>query len=206
MKLYRTHRHRQHSSHCLVAAEKVERSSISSALLKNAAEKSSTYSRIDFFEKNSKSWMKWGMKLCQIKEKLRIETEIAMLAEAEKNLSTGKLAKSGNRLQTVGATDNIRPISRDVIASPSHQHPLLEGATDNIRPSSKGVTQMPSLHWQQLDGATTDIHSPSRHIATSSSLPCSPPEGATSHFYPSVESVTAPCQHPHPPLGGTTAD
>ena len=193
-------------------SRKSRRSSVSSALLKAAAEKAALTAEMTFLKKQQEL-DEMEMKLRQMKEKLRIETEMAkaeakenILVEAEEKSLVGKLSKSGNRRHIEGATDNIRPTSRDVIASPSHQHPLLEGATDNIRPSSKGDTHMPSLYRQQLEGTTIDIHSPSRHIATSSSLPFPPPEGATSHFYPSVESVIAPRQHPRLPLGGTTAD
>ena len=193
-------------------SRKSRRSSVSSALLKAAAEKAALTAELTFLKKQQEL-DEMEMKLRQMKEKLRIETEMAkaeakenILVEAEEKSLVGKLSKSGNRRHTEGATDNVRPTSRDVIASPSHQHPLLEGATDNIRPSSKGVTPMPSLHRQQLDGATTDIHSSFSHIATSSSLPCSPPEGGTSYFHPSLEGVIAPRQHPRPPLGGTTAD
>ena len=190
-------------------SRKSRHSSVSSTLSKTAARRAALTAELTFLEKQQEldvTFLKkqqeldeMEMKLRQKKEKLRIETEIAILAEAEENSSTGKLSKSGNRLRTEGATDNIRSASRDVAASPSHQHPMREGAADNIHPSSKGDTQMPLLHRQQLEGATTDIHSSFRHIATSSSLPCSPPEGGISYFHPSR-------QHPRPPLWGTTAD
>ena len=186
-------------------SRKSRHSSVSSTLSKTAARRAALTAEWTFLKKHQEL-DEMEMKLRQMKEKLRIEKEMAILAVAEEKLSIRKLAKSGNRRQTEGATGNIRPISRDVIATPSHQHRLLEGATDSIRPSSKGVTPMPSLHRQQLEGATIDIPSPSRHIATSSSLPCPPPEGATPHFYPSVKSDIAPRQHPRLPLGGTTAD
>ena len=186
-------------------SRKSRHSSVSSTLSKTAARRAALTAELTFLKKQQEL-DEMEMKLRQMKEKLRIEKEMAILVLAEEKLSIRKLAKSGNRRQTEGATGNIRPTSKDVIASPSHRHPLLEGATDNTRPSSKGDTQMPLLHRQQLDGATTDIYSPSRHMVTSSSLPCPPPEGATSHFHPLVESVIAPRQHPRPPLGGTTAD
>ena len=184
-------------------SRKSRHSSVSSTLSKTAARRAALTAEWTCLKKQQEL-DEMEMKLRQMKEKLRIEKEIAILAEAEEKLSIRKIAKSGNRRQAEGATGNIRPASRDVIAL--HQHPLLEGSTDNIRPSSKGVTPMPSLHRQQLEGATTDIHSSFRHIATSSSLPCSPPEGGTSYFHPSLEGVIAPRQHPRPPLGGTTAD
>ena len=197
-------------------SRKSRRSSVSSTLSKTAARRAALTAELTFLEKQKEldvTFLKkqqeldeMEMKLRQKKEKLEIEIEIAILAEAEENSSTGKLSKSGNCLRTEGPTNNIRSASRDVAASPSHQHPMLEGATDNIRPSSTGDTQMPFLHRQQLEGATTDIHSPFRHITTSSLLPCSPPEGATSQFHPSVERVIAPRQHHRLPLGGTTAD
>ena len=197
-------------------SRKSRRSSVSSTALKTAAKRAALIADLTFLKKQQEldvTFLKKQqeldereMKLRQEKEKLRIETEMAILSEAEENSLSGKLSKSGKRRQTEGATDKIHPAPRNVIASPMHQHPLLESATDNICHSSKGVAHMPSLHRQQLDGATTDIHSSFRHIATSSLLPCSPPEGGTSYFHPSLEGVIAPRQHPRPPLGGTTAD
>ena len=67
----------------------------------------------------------------------------------KENLSSGKRAKSGNRLATEGATDNIRPASKDAAVVLLLQHQLPGGTTDDIRPSSKGVTHIPIIPFME---------------------------------------------------------